>query len=197
MHDERQPQSSTSNVSGTNGGRGFAANPIDRIVAEHKLQLELCDALEFIADGLPDSVDRRLVRQVTAILERGLSPHFRVEEQFLFPMLRRLGARDPSLLAALDQLELEHLRDDDISSELLDELQILAETGQVRNADMLGYMLRFFFEGQRRHIAWENSVVVPAARRLLGETELQELMSRQQAFPDRLWQISGVKPARA
>lgn len=155
--------------------RNASIGPIDRIVADHAVQLELCDVLEAIADGLPDMVDKRLVRQVIAILEHGLAPHFRAEEDFLFPLLRLRGASDPSLIAALDQLEAEHLRDDDICAELIEELRNLADRGGPRNADMLGYMLRGFFEGQRRHISWENAVVVPAARRILNQADLAEL----------------------
>lgn len=168
------------------GARSISANPVDRIVAEHSWQLELCDALEFIADGLPDSIDRRLVRELISVLGHGLEAHFRAEEQLLFPLLRRRGSSDPSLIAALDQLELEHVRDEDISSELLEELTFVADQGRARNADMLGYMLRGFFEGQRRHIAWENAVVVPAARRLLQLEDLQSLSEMQGRAPSRL-----------
>lgn len=163
--------------------RIHAANPLDRIMAEHRYQLDLCDTLEMIADGLPDSVDRRLVAEAVGVLQRGLTPHFKAEEQFLFPLLRTKGSGDPSLIAALDQLEAEHTRDDDISSELVEELDVLAAQGRARNPEMLGYMLRGFFEGQRRHIAWENSVIMPAARRLLSDLDLKELAGRQARIP--------------
>lgn len=169
-----------------NGARPVGSDPVSRIVTEHAMQLELCDALEFIADSLPDAIDKRLVREVISILEHGLEAHFRAEEQLLFPLLRRRGGGDHSLIAALDQLEMEHVRDEDISSELLEELNYVAAHGQARNADMLGYMLRGFFEGQRRHIAWENKVVVPAARRLLTDDDLQHLATLQGRAPVRV-----------
>lgn len=177
-----------------NSGRILPANPIDRIVAEHKLQLQLCDTLEFIADGLPDSVDRRLVRQVIAILDHGLEPHFRAEETFLFPLLRERGTNDHSLIAALDQLEMEHLRDEDISAELVEELRQLAEHGNARNPDMLGYMLRGFFEGQRRHIAWENGVVLPAARRMLSADDLKGLEAVQKNSAEGVSALQKLRP---
>jgi hemerythrin-like domain-containing protein len=151
--------------------------PIDMIALEHALQLELNKALEFIADGLPDQVDRRLVGRVTDILDRGLAGHFEFEEKVLFPMLRASAGTsgDTALLAALDQLVVEHVRDEDTGLELVEELRYLAEQGRPRNAEMLGYMLRGYFEGQRRHIEWENSVVLPAARRLLGRQQLDEI----------------------
>lgn len=147
-------------------------NPIDIIAREHAFQLELNKSLEFIADGLPDQVDRRLVKEVVAILSNGLEAHFQLEEHVLFPLLRRRAGGDAGLVAALDQLVAEHERDQDISAELVDELRVLAERGRPRNAEMLGYMLRGYFEGQRRHIEWENAVVLPAARRLLSTEDL-------------------------
>ncbi len=147
-------------------------NPIDMIAKEHAFQLELAKSLEFIADGLPDQVDRRLVKEVVAILSNGLDAHFELEEKVLFPLLRRRAGVDSGLIAALDQLVAEHGRDQDISAELVEELRVLAECGRPRNAEMLGYMLRGYFEGQRRHIEWENAVVLPAARRLLSPEDL-------------------------
>ena len=64
----------------------------------------------------------------------------------------------------MQQLEAEHAADESFAHELADELQLLADTGLVRNAEMLGYMLRGFFEHQRRHIEWENRVLLPLAR---------------------------------
>ena len=43
------------------------------------------------------------------------------------------------------------------------------------NPDMLGYMLRGFFETQRRHVAWENAVVMPLAYARLTQDDLREL----------------------
>lgn len=157
------------------GEKSTSDDPLDIIAREHALQLELSKSLEFIADGLPAQVDRRLVREVIAILTRGLSAHFEMEERYLFPLLRQRAQGDRALVAALDQLAMEHVRDDDISAELVDELTVLAEEGRARNAEMLGYMLRGYFESQRRHIEWENAVVLPAARRLLTEGDRLDL----------------------
>jgi hemerythrin-like domain-containing protein len=165
------------------GEKATADDPLDIIAREHALQLELSKSLEFIADGLPAQVDRRLVREVTAILSRGLSAHFEMEERLLFPLLRQRANDDAALVAALDQLAMEHARDDDISAELVDELTVLAEQGRARNAEMLGYMLRGYFESQRRHIEWENAVVLPAARRLLTDQDRQQLAGRLKRRP--------------
>jgi hypothetical protein len=42
---------------------------------------------------------------------------------------------------------------------------------------MLGYMLRGYFDSQRRHIAWEDRVVLPVARQVLTSDDLASLQS--------------------
>jgi hemerythrin-like domain-containing protein len=160
---------------GVPGERAEIGDPLERLRREHALQLELCCALEHIADGLPDSVDRRLIGEVVIVLSQGMSRHFRFEEMVLFPLLRSRARGEAALVAALDQLEDEHDRDGDMCAELIDQLEILRTAGRVGNPDMLGYMLRGFFEGQRRHIEWENAIVLPAAGRLLDEADLAAL----------------------
>jgi hypothetical protein len=48
--------------------------------------------------------------------------------------------------------------------ELADELEALADSGRARNPDALGFMLRAFFDGLRRHLDWMDVTIMPAAR---------------------------------
>lgn len=137
------------------------------------MQLELCRALEHIADGLPDSVDRRLAKSAATVLESGLSHYVRFEDEQLFPLVQsRSGA---SITDALRQLHDEHVCDQGLALEIAEELEELCEQAICRNPAMLGYMLRGFFEGRRRHIVWENAVVIPIARQVLQPSDLDEL----------------------
>lgn len=150
--------------------RLFAKNPLDVIVQEHALQMELCDALERIADGLPDDVDRRVCAQVAACLQYDLPLHHQDEEEGLFPLLRQRAEPDDGLEEILDRLAAEHATDTDFAVEIVDALESLARDGRPHNADMMGYMLCGFFERYRRHVHWENTLVIPLARlRLLPE----------------------------
>jgi hemerythrin-like domain-containing protein len=160
-------------------------DPLAVIEEDHALQLELCDLLECLADGLPD-FNRAIAHSAAAILREGLRPHQRLEEDMLFPLLRRRAPEAWSLHAIMQQLEAEHATDDGLAHELADELQLLAETGLLRNAEMLGYMLRGFFEQQRRHIEWENRVLLPLARRTLTKADLVELQD---------WIMQSARPA--
>ena len=167
-------------------------DPLDRLAGEHTLQLELCDALEFIADGLPGRFDGKLLRRAIDVLAHGMTQHFDFEESVLFPLLRRCAGADATLIAALDQLEVEHGRDGGLCSELADELRFFLSREQPRNAEMLGYMLRGYFESQRRHIEWENSIVLSAARRLLVAQDCIEVASRLKRVPRRYSSIGSL-----
>lgn len=153
-------------------------DPIAILLEDHGLQFELCDVLERIADGLPDNVDRTMSAAVVAVLRIGMPRHMRFEEEALFPLLRVRAFWEDDLDRALSQLELEHESDESFALEIADELEALAINGQAKNAEMLGYMLRGFFDSQRRHIEWENTIVIPLARRVLTHDDLHALRER-------------------
>ena len=142
-------------------------DPLALIEEDHALQLELCDLLECLADSLPDRFNRGLAHSAAAILRQGIDAHLQLEEAKLFPLLRRRAAEGSCIQAVIARLEAEHVADRDLTHELADELQLLADAGIARNPEMLGYMLRGFFESQRRHIEWENTVLLPLARQTL------------------------------
>lgn len=152
-----------------------APDPLGILREEHALQNELCDLLEAIADGLPHVFDAALAHVSISILETGMPSHMRLEEEALFPLLRRRLPEKHALHSALDCLEHEHDRDGAALVEIVDALRSAITDGRVANPDMLGYMLRGFFEGQRRHIAWEEAVVLPAATDILDQNDLREL----------------------
>jgi hemerythrin-like domain-containing protein len=161
------------------------ADPLVVIEEDHVLHLELCDVLERIADGLPHGADPRLARVAVTFLRNGFPAHLRMEEHVLFQLLERHAATAGYLRPAIEHLKAEHSADACAALEIADELQVLAVHGRVANADMLGYMLRGFFETQRRHIWWESSVLLPLAREALTSEDLAELQA---------WIISSERP---
>lgn len=154
-----------------------APDPIGLIAEEHALQRELCDLLEALADGLPHSFDKALAVIAVSILEGSVPSHMKLEEEALFPLLRERVSEDDPLHAALLCLEEEHDRDGATLLELTDALKTAAADGTVSNPDMLGYMLRGYFEGQRRHISWEDRVILPTARAVLTPEDLAAIQS--------------------
>jgi hemerythrin-like domain-containing protein len=156
----------------------LARNPLDMIASAHAVQVEMCDAMERIADGLPDDVDRRLCAQVASCLQYDLPLHHHDEEEGLFPLLRARAKPEDGVDQILERLTSEHSSDNDFASEIAEALETLGQGGRPANPEMLGYMLRGFFERYRRHVHWENQLVMPLARLRLTSDDLDQLAAR-------------------
>ena len=150
-------------------------SPLDLIEHDHLVQSQLCDSLERIADDLPDNVDRQLCRIVIDTLKFEMPVHHRNEELALFPLIENRALPDDNIHDILARLALEHATDESFASELLESLEVLSEGRKLKNPDMVGYMLRSFFESYRRHILWENAIVLPLARARLTSEDLADL----------------------
>ncbi len=150
-------------------------SPIDIIEADHTFQNQVCDMLERIADDLPDQVDKNLCLTAIHALTVDMPIHHADEENGLFPLLEQRALPEDNLVEIVGNLCMEHATDESFAEELLDSLRMLAEGQKPLNPNMLGYMLRGFFEGYRRHLVWENTIVLPLARRLLIDEDLKKL----------------------
>ena len=149
-------------------------DPLDALEHDHAFQLELCDLMEGLADSLPGG-DVVIAAAVVPVLRHGVTGHMRLEEEALFPLLRRHRTDRPEVQVVTTQLTREHDADVGFLEEVADALDAFVTEGIVENPEMLGYMLRFFFESQRRHIEWENRVLIPLARAVLTADDKQVL----------------------
>ncbi len=161
-------------------------DPLDFILKEHVSHQKLCDLLEEIADVLPAGVDREKARRAANALKYELPLHHQIEEQALFPMLVKYADCEDNAGEIVTRLNEEHVVDESFAEELIEFLEQLAQGKRLEDANMFGYMLRGFFENYRRHILWENNVVLPLARRRLsadGLSELAALITELQTRP--------------
>lgn len=167
-----------------------AADPIDLLERAHAFHAGLCDILEQIADSLPDEVDPLHCRQALTSLKLELPLHHKDEEVGLFPLLERRSQPEDHLSEHLAQLSLEHATDESFADELTFELESLSQGERPHNPNMLGYMLRGFFESYRRHLHWENTVLLPLARKRLTKGDLEQLALTMKQHR----QVSGCAP---
>lgn len=155
-------------------------DPIGVLLEEHALQRELCDILESIADGLPYKFNLHLAGVATAILASSLPDHTRFEDEALFPLLRQRAGGGEAIHPVLNRLEDEHHGDEGMLDKVIHMLKS-AIAGGLKGlndqGELLGFVLRGFIESQRRHIAWEDQVVVPLARSVLTNDDLAALQS--------------------
>ncbi len=121
-------------------------------------QRKICDALEQIADSLPDAVDRKVCLHAARILPNLMIRAHRFEENALFVALARPGLTPFNTRQTLDRLKLEHAGDECFAEELSEVLLSYAEGRPTHSAEATGYMLRGFFEALRRHIAIEEEL---------------------------------------
>ena len=121
--------------------------------------LGLCDILEDIADSLPDNLDRRKCRLAATSIEPLIIDVHRFEEHTIFPMARRELSRLGAPNRCIRRLEAEHFEDQCYAGELSAALTDAIE-GASFHAEMLGYMLRGFFDSVRRHTAFERDYLL-------------------------------------
>lgn len=127
----------------------------------HDSQFLLCDELEAIADSLPSNADRqRCLHLARAICPIVASSHD-VEEKLLFQALEPLANRVADLPATLERLRFEHHCDLCLAEELHDALLAFGRGEDLMTSDAVGFMLRAFFESVRRHVAFEQEILVP------------------------------------
>lgn len=124
----------------------------------HDHQLDLCSALEKLADTLPDNVNMQECLHLARMIYPTIKTAHAFEEEKLFPYLTSKFENqvDPQ---TLDRLHCEHWEDESFACELQEALLSLVQEPEWANYEAIGYMLRGFFEGLRRHIAFEREML--------------------------------------
>jgi hemerythrin-like domain-containing protein len=160
-------------LNGAPGDVGPLGNPLAYLAHDHATQRALADLLEGVADGLPDGVDRRAAALGAHSLRMLAARRWALEEQALFPLIESRAPDGAPARRAIAIARREHRETAGRAIELADELEALAAIGRARNPDALGFMLRAFFDGLRRHLDWMDATIMPAARDGLEGTALR------------------------
>jgi hemerythrin-like domain-containing protein len=125
-----------------------------------------CDNLELLADLLPDGVepgDCLLIAQnIVPLIQRAHD----YEEHVVYPRIVADRTVPTEIKDSLERLKFEHIGDEDYSCDLSLALRdFIIDRGSV-SVDSLAWMLRGFFEGLRRHVAFEREHLLPWVERL-------------------------------
>jgi len=127
----------------------------------HRRLLAMCNELEAVADSLPNNVDRQKCLRLARALGPLLMEAQKLEEGEIFPALLTLDPSQVGLGGTLNQLRFDHQLDLCYAEEVQDMLRSYGEGRRNVSPDAAGFMLRGFFEGLRRHIAFEEHMLVP------------------------------------
>lgn len=154
-------------------------DPLAYIAAEHGGQRALCSLMEDLA-GAP-GFDRNIARTILRYLGQDFMRHVHDEENDLFPMLRRRCLPEDEIETVLARLNAEHKDEHRRAGDLEAQLTALIE----RDARVLDVSLRErlfqYARSLRRHLALENSVVLPLARARLTPDDLAALSAAMHA----------------
>lgn len=140
---------------------GREAIPSAVMKRAHGEKLQLCDALEKIADALPN-VDRLKCLGIANAIVPLLRNIHQYEETIIFPAYEAATGGSNANLASTRRLRAEHVEDECFAGEVTEILLAIGHGETVENAEAVGFMLRGFFESMRRHIAFEREHVLPA-----------------------------------
>ncbi|WP_245420474.1 MULTISPECIES: hemerythrin domain-containing protein [Mesorhizobium] len=126
----------------------------------HREKLNLCDSLESIADALPN-VDRLKCLGTAKKIVPLLRDIHGFEETVVFPAYEAQLTPAEGKLASTSRLRVEHLEDQCFASAVAETLLAIGHGNPIESPEAVGFMLRGFFEGLRRHIAFEREHVLP------------------------------------
>lgn len=126
-------------------------------------QVDLCCALETLADALPSRVDTRAATLLAETLQETLHRCHQMEESFIFPALL---AAHPDMLSTITRLRAEHVEDEEQACEVKDAIMNFVILQKRKDVEEFGYLLRGLFVALRRHLAFDRDYVLPLYRRL-------------------------------
>jgi len=152
-----------------------SGDPIAFMLQEHDRQLDICARLETLISSDSSAWKVPTVSPLLQFLAEDLPIHIADEEQDLFPMLLARQESDPNLPVILDQLVSEHELDHGLIEPIMDDLRQLAEGRELTDRTRFCVQVRTFTEALRRHLNWENRVVLPIAERVLSAEDCAEL----------------------
>lgn len=156
-------------------------HPIEFLAGEHERQLSICAVLERLLHNPRHGVSQAQLQAVREYLANDLPLHMLDEEEDLFPLLRRCCPAEDNIQEVFALLREEHRADAALKEELCRDLDVLIR-GQAFSDPARFLMNAFAFtEIQRRHLAWENAVILPRARRHLSEADCAGLGQRMAA----------------
>ncbi|KXF75117.1 hypothetical protein ATN84_20790 [Paramesorhizobium deserti] len=133
----------------------FRGEPMEVMARVLEAQSVLCDQLEAVADSLPNAVDSETCFRLAAVMKVLVTEAHRFKEAVVYPLFEARFADRIEMPAIIARLRSEHAEDETYAQELAEALTA-GRRNMVENPEAMGYMLRAFFRGLRRQVAFER-----------------------------------------
>lgn len=115
------------------------------------------------------------VEELLGFLTQDLVLHHQDEEDDLFPTLQRRCRPHDGFEAILAELVRDHATEGFLMRDIVADLQRVVTGQALENTGRFFASLTIFAEGQKRHLAWENEVLLPLAKMRLTQIDLEAL----------------------
>ena len=132
-----------------------------RLFTHHRAQLDLCRRLESVADDLPNNFNPQECLSISWQLFSTVKAAHKFEEEELFPMLDTVTGFPLEMKKTVERLRYEHWEDEMSAEDISFYLKQLVRKPEDVNIGKTSYMLRGFFDGMRRHTAFEAEYLLP------------------------------------
>lgn len=153
------------------------SDAIEFLLAEHLNHRRMCRALEDIAAS--PVFDAARITALVDFIRFDLTLHVIDEEEDVFPLMRQRCLPEDNVEDVLGRLALEHAEDKTLSERARDVLNACLIVRRPPQAiDGGAEALVAFAQHERRHLALENAVIIPLARRRLSEADVEMLGAR-------------------
>lgn len=162
------------------GGTESRIDPLARLAGDHQRQRAACDVLERLIRNPRHSASGADIEQTFWCLGEALPMHIADEEDDFLPLLARrcaLGDRFAEISATLRS---NHDSERALAESVAGELQRLIDGGALfRPVRFFSDTIRLY-RLIRRHIGWEDTVLIPLARRRLRDLDYPYLMEKME-----------------
>jgi|CXWL01.1.fsa_nt_gi iron-sulfur cluster repair protein YtfE (RIC family) len=151
--------------------------PLEFLLAEHYRHRQMCKILEFLAST--PTFEAALIATTGDFIRRDLGLHVMDEEEDLFPLLRRRCEPEDDIEDVLGRLSSDHAMDEELARAVQGAFAIALEKC-VPPSTLPGApeALLKLARQEKGHMALENAIVMPLARRRLHAADLEALSIR-------------------
>jgi iron-sulfur cluster repair protein YtfE (RIC family) len=151
--------------------------PLEFLFAEHYRHRQMCKILEYLAAA--PAFDASLIATIDDFIRYDLALHVIDEEEDLFPLLRRRCEPDDDIEDVLGRLSADHALDQQLA-QVVRSIFALALEKRAPPSVLPGgaEALLKLAKQEKSHMALENAVIMPLARRRLQPGDLEALSMR-------------------
>ncbi len=153
------------------------SDAIEFLLAEHLNHRRMCSALEEVS--VSADFDGLKITSLLDFIRFDLTLHVIDEEEDVFPLLRLRCLPEDEVEGILERLGREHAEDKALAERTRDILNACLIMHRPPHAIEGGAeTLAAFAHHERRHLALENAVIIPLARRRLSQADIEMLGRR-------------------